>query len=97
MLIVESDEPKVRRIKTAELLPEFGKLKTKCEKEMGYCLYGFSDEREYTPQDPVEVALNEKARKEIVDNNMRDKLPQYAGKRTRTARPRNERSIKLEE
>jgi hypothetical protein len=83
MLIVESDKPRIRRTKAAELLESFKELTSKCNDEK-YCFDGCPRETTYELLDPVEVPLNEKAKMLIREENRDDRLPQYGGSR-RTA------------
>jgi hypothetical protein len=95
MLIVESDMPRERRMKAADLLRKTEELQKKCQSLKGYLVDGCPKQTTFRPLNPVEIALNEKAKILIVANNMEDRLLQY-GDRTRTANPRNERTIKNE-
>jgi serine/threonine protein kinase len=83
LLIVESDEPRINRIKAAELLEEIERLANKCN-DKSYCLDRCPRKTTHEPLDPVEVPLNRNAKRIIDAENMDSKLPQYPG-RTRTA------------
>jgi hypothetical protein len=95
MLIVESDMPRERRMKAADLLRKIEELQEKCQSLEGYLVHGCLKQTTFKPLNPVEVALNKKAKNLIVANNMKDRLLQYSD-RTRTANPRHERTIKNE-
>lgn len=95
MLIVESDVPRKKRTKAADLLQGIEKMTEKCRMDKAYCFQGCPQERLHTSLEAVEIGLNQKAKDLIVQYNMKDKLQLYDG-RTRTANPRSEREIKLD-
>jgi hypothetical protein len=84
MLVVESDDPPIKRIGAPELLKEINKLKEKCSDE-GYCLTPCPPQTKHQTQLPVKAPLNENALRVIRERH--DPLEQYSGK-TRSANPR---------
>ncbi|KUJ07850.1 kinase-like protein [Mollisia scopiformis] len=83
MLIVESDEPRIKRIRAPELLQEMKALQERC-RDRAYCLTKCPQESTHTPHLPVLAALNRMALELIDDNRMDICLEKYSGK-TRSA------------
>lgn len=86
MLILESDEPRVKRIKAADLLAKLKELEERCN-DRAYCLKRCPKESEQTPHLPVEAALNEVALQAIGKSNMDERMERFGGE-TRSANPR---------
>ena len=86
MLILESDDPRVKRIKAADLLVKLKKLQEGCE-DGAYCLSKCPRATIQKPHLPVVAALNEVALQAIGKNNMDARMEKFSGK-TRSANPR---------
>jgi hypothetical protein len=86
MLVVESDDPPIKRIRAPKLLAEVEKLTKKCS-DAGYCLDPCPRETAHTPLTPVEAPLNDVALGAIRKNHMEERLGEYSG-RTRSANRR---------
>jgi hypothetical protein len=86
MLILESDEPRVKRIKAAELLSEMGDLQKRCN-DRAYCVAKCPKTSTHKQHPPVVAALNEVALEAIGKNNMHSRMEKFGGK-TRSANVR---------
>jgi hypothetical protein len=84
MLVVESDQPPVLRIRANELLIEMGKLKNNCCNRE-YCLVPCPRNTNHKPRDPVMAPLNSHALRRI--GIVASKLTMYSGT-IRSANPR---------
>jgi len=82
MLVVESDNPVVKRIRAPELLAKMEKLRKSCSDEV-YCLTPCPHQVSFTKQNPVEALINDKAKQSIKAHKMYEKLKPYTG-HTRT-------------
>jgi hypothetical protein len=84
MLVVESDQPVVKRIQSGPLLSKMNTLKKDCA-DYDYCMKPCPRETTHRPKDPVAAPLNHEASGKVEDG--KDRLAIYSG-RTRSAKPR---------
>lgn len=83
MLILESDEPKIQRIKAEPLLSEVRKLEDACI-DRTYCLTKCPRASTQEPHAPVSAALNKRALDLIGAYKMGARMERFSGQ-TRTA------------
>jgi serine/threonine protein kinase len=86
MLIVQSDDPYVRRIRAPQLLDKMAKLRDRCSKDAAYYTEPCPRETRVEVRPPVEAKLNRVMLESIGMSDMFSRLEIHGGQ-TRTKRP----------